>query len=295
LQNELRAAENVFPFSLHAHIVSYLLAIARLEAAGDLCGVPTVADTSIILGVLIARVADETRQMAGAIEVVRTGQLIWRLNPDVEERSRFQFSFVNGHFAHCLIVAIILHEGFEELVSLLSMNGANLPGAFYQSSCLQSLDLAHDYMLIRRPLRLPRSFISNSNNTVSEPIDLDAFWRHMTEKATDVRYTVEAFGDGPHLKPLSSTDLRVLSFEWLVHMHFADVKAGQLRIGPSSCPDVLRYSDGHITVQPRRSKDDTITLMVAENGPESGICDAGPNDDGRRCVGGVNLRNDALA
>jgi hypothetical protein len=80
LQNEHRAAENVFPFSLHAHIVSYLLAIARLEAAGDLCGVPTVADISILLGVLIARVADETRQMAGAIEVVRTGQLIWRLN-----------------------------------------------------------------------------------------------------------------------------------------------------------------------------------------------------------------------
>ena len=117
----------------------------------------------------------------------------------------------------------------------------------------------------------------------------------MAERAVDDTSAIEIFGGDLHLKPLSLADLRVLSFEWFVDVHFTNIQARKPFALSHFGPDVLCHSDGHVAVQARRCESDTITLVVAEDGPESGVCDARPDGDGCACVGGVCFRNDALA
>jgi hypothetical protein len=117
----------------------------------------------------------------------------------------------------------------------------------------------------------------------------------MTERTANQTSGVETFSSDLHLKPLSLANLWVLSFERLVDMHFANIQARNFVFLSHFGPDALCHSDGHVAVQARRCESDTITLVVAENGPESGVCDARPDGEGCGCVGGVCLRDDVLA
>lgn len=130
---------------------------------------------------------------------------------------------------------------------------------------------------------------------MGEIVNLDTLRGHITERTANQTNGVEIFSGDPHLKPLSLANLRVLSFEWLVDMHLANIQAGELFVLSHFGPDVLCHGDGHVTVQARRCESDTITLVVAEDRPESGVCDARPDGEGCGCVGGVCFRDDVLA
>ena len=128
------------------------------------------------------------------------------------------------------------------------MNRADLPRVFHLRSCLQSLHLAYNLMLVNGPLGSPLFLVFESNKAVCKIINALSLWRHMTKGAVDNARIVQSFSGRAHLQPLPIADLRILRLQRFVYVHLADVQARQGLAWSDVRPDVLRDGDGHVAV-----------------------------------------------